>query len=120
MNLRDRVIELVRGWDDDELWAFLQPLLLDGEMPSPKAAAAAGKRGPGRPKKVIDKDDDDGSEPAPKKRGRPKKEAAASAGSNGASDLHRAVLKIVKKGGCSVSDVASAVGAEKIKVAAML
>lgn len=123
MNLRSRVLELVRNMDDDELWAFLQPLLLDGAVVSP-AAAMSVKRGPGRPKKIIDKGGNEDEAPPKRKPGRPKKdaaEAAPAASSNGASDLHKAIVKFVKKGnGCAVSEVATKVGQDKAKVAAAL
>jgi hypothetical protein len=126
MNLKGKFLEMVRAMDDDELWGFIQPLIFDGDSDAPKAAKVAsapaeGKRGPGRPKKVIDKDEDDA--PTPKKRGpkpKAKVEAKSNGKSNGASDMTKAILKVVMKGGCSVSDVAGKVGEDKAKVAAAL
>ena len=117
MNLREKVLGLVRGMDDDELWEFLQPQLLGDELPV--AGAVTGKRGPGRPKKVITKGGDEEAEAAPKKAKKEKK--AKASGSNGVSDLQKKVAKyVLKSGGCSVSDVAGKLGEDKVKVAATL
>jgi len=114
MSLRDKVLEMVRGMDDDELWGFVSPLLSGDECPIP----AAPKKGPGRPKKVVSKGAAEEDEPAPKKQKKgPKK---AKGGDEPTGDLDKAIMKFVQKGGCSVSEVAAKVSEDKTKVAAHL
>ncbi len=119
MSLKGKFLEMVRAMDDDELWGFVEPLLNDDGTPTAKPAE--GKRGPGRPKKVVDKDADGDDAVAPKKGKKgPKKAKKEAKSGGGTSDLHKAIVKFVQKGGCSVSEVAEKVGAEKIKVASIL